>query len=487
MAALDSAKMASVPPLAALQGDLVVASYNLLAPCFVRPVDARTGGVQPFAAFAWCDDAVLEWPRRRDALAKTLRQIAQRCDVVCLQEVEFGKDGDERVPPAWLREALEGFKIVACKASILERNAKRNLRVVGKDVAVTTAIAVGRGWRVAWTGDGNGTTNVLVGVAKEGATVAVASMHLDAGAEEKRVSLLAATLTAARARSGGGNNLRVVVAGDMNAEFCVGSALGAVCSPEGGDAADALRECAVALRRAPDDAELAAWAELRQKARLDTKKTLRSGGLLGRVPTGATRCGYDHEVADSKEMAQWRLDHLLYSPATLTPTAWWATLEADPKSLAEGLPNAEWPSDHAPVAAAFAVAPPPTGDLSETAFSDLRRIAQTETLAADAFVSADADDAAADDAATVAAKPKGGGKQQRKEKPSPEAIERKRRRRKRKQDHDAARAARRAEFVSALDQNDYDALETLVLRAKLSADAVGGWSAGNVDMEDVFN
>jgi len=486
MAALDTAQLTSVPPLGALQGDLVVASYNLLAPCFVRPVDARTGSVQPFAAFAWCDDAVLDWPRRRDALAKTLRQIAQQCDVVCLQEVEFAKEGDDRVPPAWLTDALQGFEIVACKTSILERNAKRNLRVVGKDVAVTTAIAVGRGWRVAWTGDGNGTTNVLVGVVKDGATMAVASMHLDAGAEEKRVALLAATLAAARARLGGGRNLRVVVAGDMNAEFRVGSALGAVCSPEDGDAADALRECAVALRRAPDDAELATWAELRQKARLDTQKTLRSG-LLGRVPTGATRCGYDHEVAgDSREMTQWRLDHLLYSPATLTPTARWATLEADPKALAEGLPNAEWPSDHAPVAAAFAVAPPPTGDLSEAALSNLRRIAQAETDAADVFAAADADDAAADDAATVAAKPKGGGKKQRKEKPSPETIERKRRRRKRKQDHDAARAARRTEFVSALDQGDHDALEALVLRVKPSADAVRGWWAGNVEMEEVF-
>ena len=180
MAALDTAQLTSVPPLGALQGDLVVASYNLLAPCFVRPVDARTGSVQPFAAFAWCDDAVLDWPRRRDALAKTLRQIAQQCDVVCLQEVEFAKEGDDRVPPAWLTDALQGFEIVACKTSILERNAKRNLRVVGKDVAVTTAIAVGRGWRVAWTGDGNGTTNVLVGVVKDGATMAVASMHLDA-------------------------------------------------------------------------------------------------------------------------------------------------------------------------------------------------------------------------------------------------------------------------------------------------------------------
>ena len=163
MAALAQAELDTVAPLDTLRGDLVVASYNLLAPCFVRPVDTRTGTVQEFAAFKWCDDAVLDWPRRRDALAQTLRQIAQHCDVVCLQEVEFEKEGDKRVPPAWLTDALQGFDIAACKTSILERNAKRNLRVVGKDCAVATAVAVGRGWRVVWTGENNGTTNVLVG------------------------------------------------------------------------------------------------------------------------------------------------------------------------------------------------------------------------------------------------------------------------------------------------------------------------------------
>ena len=107
----------------------MVASYNLLAPCFVRPVDTRTGTVQEFAAFRWCDDAVLDWPTRRNALTQALGQIAQNCerapDVICLQEVEFSKEGDKRVPPAWLTDALQGFEIIACKTSILERNAKQ--------------------------------------------------------------------------------------------------------------------------------------------------------------------------------------------------------------------------------------------------------------------------------------------------------------------------------------------------------------------------
>jgi hypothetical protein len=35
---------------------LSVASYNLLAPVYVRPHDKRTGGIQPFAAFEWVTD-----------------------------------------------------------------------------------------------------------------------------------------------------------------------------------------------------------------------------------------------------------------------------------------------------------------------------------------------------------------------------------------------------------------------------------------------
>ena len=489
MAALAQAELDTVAPLDTLRGDLVVASYNLLAPCFVRPVDTRTGTVQEFAAFRWCDDAVLDWSRRRDALLQTLGQIAQNCerapDVICLQEVEFEKQGDNRVPPPWLTDALEGYEIVACKASILERNAKRNARVVSKDVSVAAAVAVGRGWRVTWTGEHNGTTEVLVGVEKDGVgAVAVASVHLDAGSEDKRVQLLGATLAAARARLGGGRNLRVIVAGDMNAEFKVGSALGAVVSPDDGDTTDALRECAVALRHAPDASELEAWAELRRIARFDIQRTLRSG-LLGRVPTGATRCGYDHEVPNSTAMRAWSLDHLLYSPATLAPVARWATLEADAASLASGLPNENWPSDHLPVAAAFSVAYP-SGPLSEAATAGLRRLAQAEADANAAYAAADADDAAADAAERP---PKGGGKKQRQRcKPTPEAIERKRRRRKRQQDHHAALGARRAEFVAALDSHDYDALEARALRLRLehhisckAPDALETWAAATLE------
>ena len=53
-------------------------------------------------------------------------------------------------------------------------------------------------------------------------------------------------------------------------------------------------------------------------------------------------------------MECWRLDHILYTPRSLRPAVVWQALEADPDSRQEGLPNVRCPSDHTPVAAAFA-------------------------------------------------------------------------------------------------------------------------------------
>ena len=229
--------VAVVAPLERLDGDLVVASYNLLAPLFVRPIDKRTGAVQPFAAFAWVPDDVLAWPARRDALAAQVRRIAATADVVCLQEVEFEGAGDDRAPPAWLVDALgAGWTVTPPPPRDLERHAQRNERVLGRAPAVAACVCVGRGWRVAWTGEGNATQRVLVGVAKgDGAEVAVASAHLDAGSEEKRVGMVLGIMDAARSKLGGGRNLRLVIAGDLNAELDAGSALGAMVGDESAD------------------------------------------------------------------------------------------------------------------------------------------------------------------------------------------------------------------------------------------------------------
>ena len=72
---------------------LSVLSYNLLAPCYVRPIDERTGGVRSFAAFQWAEPAneVLDWEKRRPRLLAELQQC--RADVIALQEVQFEKVG----------------------------------------------------------------------------------------------------------------------------------------------------------------------------------------------------------------------------------------------------------------------------------------------------------------------------------------------------------------------------------------------------------
>ena len=311
-----------------------------------------------------------------------------------------------------------------------------------KGVAVATAVAVGRGWRVAWTGENNGTTNVLVGVEKgrDSSGRGVGAPRRGLGGQARAAARCDAGRRAGPVRRRPQPASRSSRRHERRVHWLiwVGPRRRAVVSPDDGDAADARRECTVALRRAPDDSELEAWAELRREARLATQMTLRSGGLLGRVPTGATRCGYDHEVPNSTAMRAWSLDHVLYSPATLAPVARWATLEADPKALSEGLPNADWPSDHLPVAASFSVAYPP-GPLSEAAQAGLRRVARAEAVDAATFDATDAEDAAAD----VAEKPSKGSGKKNKKKPTPEAIERKRRRRKRKQDRDGAGRAPR--------------------------------------------
>ena len=68
---------------------LTIASYNLLAPIYVRPIDERTGTVQGFAAFEWASAEDLDWERRRPRLLAELeakqhriRQSIQRLDVL---------------------------------------------------------------------------------------------------------------------------------------------------------------------------------------------------------------------------------------------------------------------------------------------------------------------------------------------------------------------------------------------------------------------
>lgn len=74
--------------------------------------------------------------------------------------------------------------------------------------------------------------------------------------------------------------------------------------------------------------------------------------LLERVPTGETRCGFDHGKLIGP-CVSWKLDHILFSGSTVELKHAWESLESDSKSLRTGLPNEDNPSDHIPVAAIF--------------------------------------------------------------------------------------------------------------------------------------
>ena len=177
----------------------------------------------------------------------------------------------------------------------------------------------------------------------------------------------------------------LLVAGDLNAELAPGSCIAAMLDPAVEGSEEELRlECAKAMRLAvvhadegddgeerdesvasrpesalepalaePSEAMMTAWRQLR----LAAEGGVRAAGIgLSRVPLGATRAAYP---ADSSEgyagpCEGWALDHVLYTPRSLRLVDHWSTLEADPQTLADGLPTASHPSDHLPVAARFA-------------------------------------------------------------------------------------------------------------------------------------
>ena len=218
---------------------LSVVSYNLLAPLYVRPLDARTGCVQAFAAFQWAEpaDEVLDWDVRRPRLLKELESCG--ADVICLQEVQFDDSGDgEFSLPKWLQLPDYLFRVPPPRE--LLAIAKRNERVLGSRSAIGNAVLYrtdrlslveqqGAGGRDQLTGVGvcvrgqPGTALAALG------PTAVLSVHLDATSEEKRVRQLSNCLE--RARQLG--TREVIIAGDLNTEMWSGSCVEAFVAGEG--------------------------------------------------------------------------------------------------------------------------------------------------------------------------------------------------------------------------------------------------------------
>jgi len=353
--------LAKGSPLDTCLARLSVLSYNLLAPLYVRPVDERTGTVQPFAAFEWAEPAAqrLEWAVRQPKLAAEL--TASRADLICLQEVQYeaAPDGTFALP-AWLQ--LDGYEAHVPAQRELSDIAARNFRVLRCGAAIGNAILVRRERLTVVDSAKPANTRVQLLVrGREGGALhallptAVACVHLDAKDEEQRVKAVLRCLELATAMG----TRELIVCGDMNSECLPGSCLGAFFDGAPPPTREELkRECASALRlegvegavATPSEEQLAGWMAL-HKSVVESCRAQRI--RLARVPTGGTRAAYAHG-ATSGPCVQWQLDHIFYTPRTLELSSHWQTLEADPESSAAGLPSLTCPSDHLPVAATFA-------------------------------------------------------------------------------------------------------------------------------------
>ena len=321
-----------------------IMSYNLLAPIYVRPIDTRTGKVQEFASFRWCqnDDVLCEKKR-----AKKLRQQIQdsQADIVCLQEVQFVYDMKQWKLPSWL-DSLTEFKSILPDEKELNDMAKRNERVLKKKAPVANAILFRherfemqrvmskRNQRVAAT----------LRCVPKGESVFVASLHLDATDPHKRSAAIRKCVNDYLKSGCSG----IVMAGDMNSEFSKGTVVSAILKNEERPSLKTLREECFA-REVGTEKELEKYVKEWDRSRMFSKK---SRCLLRRVPTQGTRSGFDHGKIVGP-CVSWALDHILFSESSLKLKTFWDTLEKDSKSSKTGLPNEDNPSDHIPVAAVF--------------------------------------------------------------------------------------------------------------------------------------
>lgn len=299
---------------------LSVLSCNLLAPLYVRPLDRRTGAVQPYAAFEWitADDTpkVLDVASRGPRLAALIGDTA--ADVVCLQELQLERrdDGSRNANdwkvPNWLQPLIMlddktenvdsttidhqsnttiKYKLRLPPLDQLEAIAERNRRVLDADVAITSAILFRPDRVRVVTNSGQGKkkrnnkhsknetdTNTCVSVCLELVAscnesnndtnpVVVTSVHLDATSEIKRVAQLTKCLQRTKGLLWDVHDddtllrpITTVIAGDMNTECQTGSCVQAFLNGGSDDEVDepSLRQqCAYALRLEEDQAPTA--------------------------------------------------------------------------------------------------------------------------------------------------------------------------------------------------------------------------------------
>lgn len=256
-----------------------ISSFNLLAPLYIRPIDTRTGQIQPFAAFDWISkedsDKILGDKVRLPKLLKRLQNCGS--DFICVQELQLERKISNNLKedihakkattrrsrkedcdhneinaanissyslPEWILPLVASdpfpmgssdnctiYSVVLPDHSELQKMGERNQRVLRTYAAVTNAIFYRSDkWRpVSTSGSDGSTTNcVMQGFVpielgnRMVDPLVVVSIHLDARSEEKRVQQLQRCLELCIKYSG-----RcvppIIIAGDYNCEQFRGS------------------------------------------------------------------------------------------------------------------------------------------------------------------------------------------------------------------------------------------------------------------------
>ena len=385
-----------------------VSSFNLLAPLYVRPIDQRTGEIQPFAAFEWVkDDDLLRNETRLPRLLTCLENC--NTDFICVQELQLERGSEEEekerllgnstqkrqpfVLPSWIKPLLSKYRIILPSQQQLDKIAERNRRVLLADVAVTNGIFfktnkwIPNSCNKLSDGDDDHTntciTQAFRSVDSDDASIVISSIHLDASREEKRCAQIQRCLgQTASFSSHQPYALPLIIAGDYNCELSIGSCVSAFLSnsddnnssppkDEGKEMDEyKLRECAAALRIpltfvTPD--QLKQWHSLYEDVQTYVYDNC---WVLRRTKTGPTRMAVDHDesIDDGSThstdlcLKPWKLDHFVYTSNTLEAIKHWSTLEDDAESSKIGLPNERVPTDHLPLAAMFKIHPHPQLD-----------------------------------------------------------------------------------------------------------------------------
>ena len=386
-----------------------ISSFNLLAPLYVRPIDQRTGEIQPFAAFEWVkDDDLLRNETRLPRLLTCLENCGT--DFICVQELQLergscenlGSCSDKRQPfvlPSWIKPLLSKYQIILPSQQQLDKIAERNRRVLLADVAVTNAIFYKTNvWvpvscnKQSGGGDDDHTNTCITEAFRsldsdDDASIVISSIHLDASREEKRCAQIQRCLgQTASFSSYHPYTLPLIIAGDYNCELSIGSCVSAFLANNSDDNSGTpskeedkemktemeehkLRECSAALRIPPTSVtpdHLKQWHSLYDDVENYVYDNCWS---LKRAKTGPTRMALDHNEsndssAQSAELSlkPWKLDHFVYTSNTLEAIKYWSTLEDDAESSKTGLPNELVPTDHLPLAAMFKIHPHPQLD-----------------------------------------------------------------------------------------------------------------------------